>query len=239
MTAGSRVRRGCSLSFDASPPNVLLSSIWTGGGSNEFGRFGWDGLKFRGDCYDPMCLCPGGIGLSFLEWPGLVQIVQDPRSTHSFCPTDLPRSICDMCHGLAYVILFISLFWSKPRFCMFSSIWPSHSIFRTSLLFYFLCLTLMLTRSTLIVYYLYLLFSISSYAFNHSSISMHVIFLLVLQYGNQLRLLHLLILAPTFTLLWPSEIEELFWNPWNYWCSECTRNHQRVFTMMSWMRRGI
>ena len=33
------------------------------------------------------------------------------------------------------------------------------------LLFYFLCLTLMLSRSTLIVYYLYLLFSVSSYAF--------------------------------------------------------------------------
>ena len=31
----------------------------------------------------------------------------------------------------------------------------------------------------------------------------------------------------------------LFWNPWNYWCSECTRNHQRVFTVMSWIRRGI
>ena len=52
---------------------------------------------------------------------------------------------------------------------------------------------------------------------NHSSISMHVIFLLVLQYGNQLRLLQLLILAPTlylaptFTLLWPSEIEESYW----------------------------
>ena len=35
---------------------------------------------------------------------------------------------------------------------------------------------------------------------NHSSISMHVIFLLVLQYGNQLRLLQLLILALTLYL---------------------------------------
>ena len=31
----------------------------------------------------------------------------------------------------------------------------------------------------------------------------------------------------------------LFWNPWNYWCSECTRNHQRVFTVMSQIRRDI
>ena len=35
-------------------------------------------------CYDPTCLCPGSIGLSFLEWSGLVQIVWDPRSTHLF-----------------------------------------------------------------------------------------------------------------------------------------------------------
>ena len=73
---------------------------------------------------------------------------------------------------------------------MLKSFWPLCSIFRTLLLFYFLCLTLMLSCSTLIVYYLYLLFAISSYV-NHSSISMHVIFLLVLQYGNQLRLLFL------------------------------------------------
>ena len=46
----------------------------------------------------------------------------------------------------------------------------------------------MLFRSTLIVYYLYLLpFQVMHS--NHSSISTHVIFLLVLQYGNQLRLL--------------------------------------------------
>ena len=31
MTSDGRVQRGCSLSFDASPPDVLLSSIWTGG----------------------------------------------------------------------------------------------------------------------------------------------------------------------------------------------------------------
>ena len=35
-------------------------------------------------CYDPACLCPGGIGLSFLERSGLVQIVRDPQSAHLF-----------------------------------------------------------------------------------------------------------------------------------------------------------
>ena len=33
MTADGRVRGGCGLSFDASPPDVLLTSIWMGGGS--------------------------------------------------------------------------------------------------------------------------------------------------------------------------------------------------------------
>ena len=37
-----------------------------------------------GMCYDPARLCPGGIGLSFLERSGLVQIVRDPRSAHLF-----------------------------------------------------------------------------------------------------------------------------------------------------------
>ena len=31
----------------------------------------------------------------------------------------------------------------------------------------------------------------------------------------------------------------VFWNPWNYWCLECTRNHQRVLTVMSRIRRDI
>ena len=35
-----------------------------------------------------------------------------PSKRPPFCPTDLPHSICDMCQGLAYVILFISSFWS-------------------------------------------------------------------------------------------------------------------------------
>ena len=37
MMANGRVQRGCGLSFDASPPDVLLSSIWMGRGSKEFG----------------------------------------------------------------------------------------------------------------------------------------------------------------------------------------------------------
>ena len=39
MTADSRVRRGRGLSFDALPPNVPLSSIWT-----DRGLGGLDGL---------------------------------------------------------------------------------------------------------------------------------------------------------------------------------------------------
>ena len=40
MTVNSRVRRGRSLSFDASPPDIPLSSIWMGGGSE-----GLEGLE--------------------------------------------------------------------------------------------------------------------------------------------------------------------------------------------------
>ena len=49
------------------------------------------------------------------ELSGMVWIGPDcpgPLEHPSFCPTDLPRGICDMCQGLAYVILFISSFWS-------------------------------------------------------------------------------------------------------------------------------
>ena len=49
MMADGRVQQGCGLSFDALPPDVLSSSIWTDGGSEEFGRFGWDRQEFRGD----------------------------------------------------------------------------------------------------------------------------------------------------------------------------------------------
>ena len=43
MTANSRVRRGCSLSFDALSPDVLLSSIWTCVGLD--GLYGLDWMK--------------------------------------------------------------------------------------------------------------------------------------------------------------------------------------------------
>ena len=110
-------------------------------------------------CYNPTRLCPSSIGPSFLEWSGLGPDCLGPSEHPSFCPTNLPRGICGIRHS------FISSFWSQPRFYVFRSIRPLCSIFRTSLLFYFLCLTLMLFCSTLIVYYLYLLFSISSYTF--------------------------------------------------------------------------
>ena len=32
---------------------------------------------------------------------------------------------------------------------------------------------------------------------------------------------------------------DLFWNPRNYWCSEGTRNHKRVLTVMSRISRDI
>ena len=40
MTADGRVRQGCGLSFDASPPDVPLSSIWADGDSE-----GSDGIE--------------------------------------------------------------------------------------------------------------------------------------------------------------------------------------------------
>ena len=49
------------------------------------------------------------------ELSGTVWVGPDclgPSEGLSFCPTDLPHSIHGMCHGLAYIILFISSFWS-------------------------------------------------------------------------------------------------------------------------------
>ena len=101
---------------------------------------------------------------------------------HTYAPAALDRAFWN---GLDWSRLFRTLgapiflsdrpsmryMWHVPwlgirhSFYMFKSFRPLCSIFRTSLLIYFLCPTLMLSRSTLIVYYLYLLFSISSYAF--------------------------------------------------------------------------
>ena len=116
-------------------------------------------------CYDFAHLCPGGIRPSFLEWSGLVQIVWDPQSTCLFVrPTfHVIYVACAMAWHMSFFLY--PCFGHNLAFICSVSIRPLHSIFRTSLLFYFLCLTLMLSCRTLIVYYLYLLFSISSYAF--------------------------------------------------------------------------
>ena len=107
-----------------------------------------------------------------------------PSERPSFCPTDLPRSICDMCQGLAYVILLYPRFghnlafvcpvpsdpfvlFLEPRFCFISYVRP-------------LCFPTVHLLCTIFIFCL---------PSNHSSISMHLIFLLVLQYGNQLRVL--------------------------------------------------
>ena len=41
---------------------------------------------------------------------------------------------------------------------------------------------------------------------------------------------------PSIEILYRGEV---FWNLQNYWCSEGTCNHQRVLTVMSWIRRDI
>jgi hypothetical protein len=69
---------------------------------------------------------------------------------------------------------YISSFWLQPRYCMFSSIRPLHSIFRTSLLFYSLCPTLMLFRSTLLCTTLIFCFPFQAMHSNNKSISTHV-----------------------------------------------------------------
>ena len=112
-----------------------------------------------------------------------------PSERPSFCPTDLPCSIYNMCQGLAYVILLYPCFghnltfvcpvpsdpfvlFSEPRFCFISYVRP-------------LCFPTVHLLCTIFIFRLPFQVMHS----NHSSISMYVIFLLVLQYGNQLRLL--------------------------------------------------
>ena len=92
-------------------------------------------------CYDPTCLCPGGIGPSILEWSGLIQIVQDPQSAHLFVrPTFHAVYVaCAMAwhmslflyprfgHNLAFIcsnpsdpyVLFL-----EPHFCFISYVRP-------------------------------------------------------------------------------------------------------------------
>ena len=97
--------------------------------------------RMSGDCYDPVRLCPGGIGPSFLEWSGLVQTFRDPRSAHLFVrPTfHVVYEACAMAwhtsfflyphlgHNLAFIcsnpsdpyVLFL-----EPRFCFISYVRP-------------------------------------------------------------------------------------------------------------------
>ena len=137
-------------------------------------------------CYNPTCLCPGGIGLSFLEQSGLVQIVWDPRSTHLFVqPTfHMVYMACAMAwhmsfflypclsHNLAFICLIPSdpyVLFLEPRFCFISYVQP-------------LCFPTVHLLCTIFIF----CFLFQVMHSNHSSISKHVIFLLVLQYRNQL-----------------------------------------------------
>ena len=51
MTANGRVQRGHGLSFDASPPNVPLSSIWTDGGLEGLEGLEWTEESSEGAIY--------------------------------------------------------------------------------------------------------------------------------------------------------------------------------------------
>ena len=172
---------------------------------------------FPWTCYDPACLCPGSIGLSFLEQSGLVQIVQDPWSARLFVrPTFHAVYVaCAMAwhmsfflyphfgHNLAFICLIPSdpyVLFLDPRFCFISYVWP-------------LCFPTVHLLCTIFIFCF--LFQVMHSI--HSNISKHVIFLLVLQYGNQLGQASTSILSDLLTslwpstLLWPSEIEERNW----------------------------
>ena len=129
-----------------------------------------------GLCYNPACLCPGGIGPSFLERSGFGPDCLGPLERPSFCPTDLSRGICGMCHGLAYIILLYPRFghnltficsdlsdpyvlFLEPHFCFISYVRPlCFSVVHLLCTIFIFCFPFQVTHS------------------NHSSISMHVIF---------------------------------------------------------------
>ena len=142
-----------------------------------------------GSCYDSTRLCPGGIRPSLLERSGLVQIVRDPQSAHLFVQPTFHAAyvICVMawhtsfflypCFGynLAFVCSVPSdpyVLFLEPHFCFISYVQP-------------LCFSAVHLLCTIFIF----CFPFQVMHSNHSSISMHVIFLLVLQYRNQLRLL--------------------------------------------------
>ena len=151
-----------------------------------------------------MRLCPGGIRPSFLEWSGLVQIFQDPQSAHLFVrPTfHVVYVTCAMAwhtsfflyphfgRNLAFIysdpsdpyILFL-----EPHFCFISYVWP-------------LCFPAVHLLCTIFIFCF--LFQVTHS--NHSSISMHVIFLLVLQYRHQLGQASTSILSDLLISLRPS-----------------------------------
>jgi hypothetical protein len=92
----------------------------------------------------------------------------------AYCLTDLACGIYGTCHSPGIHHSFISSLWLPPRYCMFSFTRPLCSIFRTSLLFYLLCPTLMLFRSTLLCTILIFCFPFQAMHSNNSSISTHV-----------------------------------------------------------------
>ena len=140
-------------------------------------------------CYDPARLCPGGIRPSLLDRSGLVQNVRDPRSAHLFVRPTF-HAVYVTCvkawhmsfflyprfgHNLAFVCSVPSdpyVLFLEPRFCFISYVWP-------------LCFSAVHLLCTIFIF----CFPFQVMHSNHSSISMHIIFLLVLEYGNQLRLL--------------------------------------------------
>ena len=117
-----------------------------------------------------------------------------------------------ICHSFYILILVVTsllyvqypsdpyVLFLEPRFCFISYVQP-------------LCFPTVHLLCTIFIF----CFLFQVMHSNHSSISMHVIFLLVLQYGNQLgqastsNLSDLLTSLQPSTSLWPSEIEEPYW----------------------------
>ena len=122
---------------------------------------------------------------------------------------------------LRLLSLFIGCLWSRPLTL------PPSDVMPPQLQFALICLPHSITTSspfrTPVPYYMYSVCTSPSCA-------------------NTCRLSHLGMEVIPHEFLPPaffSYVVCLFWNPWNYWCLECTYNHQRVLTMMSQIRRGI
>ena len=106
--------------------------------------------------------------------------------------TNLPHSIHGMCHGLAYIILLYPCLGHNLAFIC--SVPSDPYVLFLEPHFYFisyvqpLCFPAVHLLCTIFIF----CFLFQVMHSNHSSISKHVIFLLVLQYGNQLGQLLLL-----------------------------------------------